>query len=192
MGRQREWGRSVRTRTEILNAAAEVFAESGYGAAAIAVVAEHAGVSTGSLYHHFGGKAQLFLAVWESHQDAYEEQAASGVREAGRADPVTLLLAGTRAYLQAVWRSRDLEAAYRGPDVPAELGPAQRLRTQRWISRNLALLNAADTRASAVRVAILTVAIGEAAGLVVACDDEDEAIAVIDEALGALGRIVAD
>jgi AcrR family transcriptional regulator len=43
----------------------EVFCEVGFAGASIAAIVERAGSSVGSVYHHFGGKAELSLAEWE-------------------------------------------------------------------------------------------------------------------------------
>ena len=40
-----------------------------------------AGASVGSLYHHFGGKADLYLALFEDYQSRQEDRAATAVRD---------------------------------------------------------------------------------------------------------------
>ena len=52
------------TRSRLLNAAAQVFLEHGFGAASMDLVRQQAGVSNGSLYHHFPTKAQLADALY--------------------------------------------------------------------------------------------------------------------------------
>lgn len=58
---------SVATRTDavarILDAAAKLFAESGYDAVSMNAVAERAGVSKANIFHHFSSKESLYLAV---------------------------------------------------------------------------------------------------------------------------------
>jgi TetR/AcrR family acrAB operon transcriptional repressor len=51
------------TRQSLLNAALEVFSRMGFDAARLEDVAEAAGVTRGAIYHHFGGKAELFYAL---------------------------------------------------------------------------------------------------------------------------------
>ena len=77
-----QWSRSAETRRVLLAAAREVFAAHGYDGASIADVVERAGSSVGSLYHHFGGKAELFVALWQDHQDAQEQRVVSAVAKA--------------------------------------------------------------------------------------------------------------
>ncbi|MEU3742772.1 ScbR family autoregulator-binding transcription factor [Streptomyces sp. NPDC032198] len=55
--------RAVRTRDAILVAAAEVFDEVGYEAAAVSEILKRAGVTKGALYFHFASKKQLAQAV---------------------------------------------------------------------------------------------------------------------------------
>ncbi len=50
---------------QILRGAASVFAEDGYEGASMSRIAARAGVSKGTLYNYFGGKAEMF-AAWMS------------------------------------------------------------------------------------------------------------------------------
>jgi AcrR family transcriptional regulator len=53
------------TRDRILEAAADLFAERGFASASMSAIAEQADLTTGALYGHFEGKAELLLAVVE-------------------------------------------------------------------------------------------------------------------------------
>jgi len=55
------------TRSELLSAAARVFALKGYDGASIADICAEAGLSTGPVYAHYGSKAELFVAVLQAH-----------------------------------------------------------------------------------------------------------------------------
>jgi AcrR family transcriptional regulator len=59
--------RRAQTRGRLLEAAAIVFAEAGYAAAAVDEIARRAGVTIGALYGHFASKEELFLSVLEEH-----------------------------------------------------------------------------------------------------------------------------
>ncbi|MGV9797476.1 TetR/AcrR family transcriptional regulator [Mycobacterium sp. NPDC003449] len=62
------WTRQRRvehTRNLLLDAAEEVVARQGFGAAALEVIADAAGYTRGAIYSHFGTKEELFLAVME-------------------------------------------------------------------------------------------------------------------------------
>src|SRR5580700_8325297 len=105
------WGRTANTQRALLDAAREVFTSRGFSEASIADVVERAGSSVGSLYHHFGGKSELFLALWHEHQLAHEQAASEAVarlREAGETDTTELFCAGARAFLEGSWLRRDL------------------------------------------------------------------------------------
>jgi AcrR family transcriptional regulator len=60
--------RSERSRTAILDAALESFSHHGYGATSMRDIASKAGVSTGSVYHHFQDKEAIFQALLEQFQ----------------------------------------------------------------------------------------------------------------------------
>jgi AcrR family transcriptional regulator len=55
----------ARTRQQLLEAAAEVFARRGFYGASLAEVAEQAEYTKGAVYSNFGSKEELFLAVLE-------------------------------------------------------------------------------------------------------------------------------
>src|SRR5258707_8823561 len=74
-----QWGRTAQTQRALLDAAREVFVEQGFSEASIADVVERAGSSVGSLYHHFGGKSELFLAPWQEHPPSPGEDPAKAV-----------------------------------------------------------------------------------------------------------------
>jgi AcrR family transcriptional regulator len=58
---------SEQTKEDLLRAAATVFARSGYEGATIAEIATEAGLSTGAIYAHYDGKADLFYEVLRRH-----------------------------------------------------------------------------------------------------------------------------
>ncbi len=55
--------RGAATRSGLLAAAEEVFTSVGFAQAGVTDIVTKAGASVGSLYHHFGGKADLYLMV---------------------------------------------------------------------------------------------------------------------------------
>ena len=77
------------TRTALIDAAAELFARKGFGAASLDEIAETAGFSRGAIHFHFDSKDDLFLAVLERFHErllaAYVEQPFAG--ETFAADP---------------------------------------------------------------------------------------------------------
>ncbi|HSZ69798.1 MAG TPA: TetR family transcriptional regulator [Solirubrobacteraceae bacterium] len=65
--RQTRAEKQMQTRTQLIEAAARVFARSGFQAATVEEIAEHAGYSHGAVYSNFASKEELFLAVFEQY-----------------------------------------------------------------------------------------------------------------------------
>jgi AcrR family transcriptional regulator len=64
----------------LVAAAKVVFAEVGYAGTTVKMLVEAAGVSTATLYHHFGGKAGLYCAAADAIADEVIAQLAPAVR----------------------------------------------------------------------------------------------------------------
>jgi AcrR family transcriptional regulator len=85
------------TRRRLIQESRRLFAEVGYGGVGLAEIVRAAGVTKGALYHHFGGKVDLFRAVLAEVQ---EEVAARVVAAAeAHEDLWTQLTAGCEAFL---------------------------------------------------------------------------------------------
>ena len=189
-----QWGRTKQTQRALLDAARAVFAEQGFSSASIADVVERAGSSVGSLYHHFGGKSELFLALWQEHQAAHEKASSAAVaqaRRAGETDPTALFCVGARAFLEGSWLRRDLAMLFVSGDGPPGFELMKRRREHEWISQNDALLRLADTSLDRLYAAILTSLIGEGAREVAACRTRRQANAVIDAVIEYARRAMA-
>jgi AcrR family transcriptional regulator len=131
--------RGTSTRAVLLAAAREVFMHEGYAQAGVTDIVALAGASVGSLYHHFAGKADLYLALFdELHRDldARTRQAVRRGREAGVSDPMPLLLAGARGYLDMCIEQRDLVGLFARGDGPPGFDMMQRQRLSDWVARN--------------------------------------------------------
>lgn len=63
---QRRSDGAARTRADILRSARDLFADVGYGAATVPRIAADAGVSVPTVYSAVGGKAQLFIALFDA------------------------------------------------------------------------------------------------------------------------------
>ena len=94
--RRRERG-SEAAFERLLRAAAELFARDGYARTSLDAVAAGAGVTKGSLYHHFTGKADLFEAVFERQAAQLAERV--GSIAARESDAWALAYAGLSAFL---------------------------------------------------------------------------------------------
>jgi len=189
-----QWQRTAATQRALLDAAREVFAEQGFTDASIADVVERAGSSVGSLYHHFGGKSELFLALWQEHQLAHEEAATKAVaaaRLAGMTDPTELFCAGARAFLEGSWQRRDLAMLFFAGDGPPGFEVIKRGRGREWIGQNDALLQLPDTALDRLYAAILTSLIGEGAREVAMAKTRRQANQIIDAIIGYARRLMA-
>jgi AcrR family transcriptional regulator len=188
-------GRAQATRASLLAAAREVFASSGFAEASIADVVARAGASVGSLYHHFGGKADLYLALFEDYQARQEDRAASAVREArssGSAhDPFDLFLVGARAYLGGCWEERELARMFLDGGGPPGFELIARRRYREWIHVNAALLRADQQTLGETLVLVLTTVVAEAGREVAVQDTREEALRLADEVLELIERIGA-
>ena len=69
---------AAQTRQRLLDTAADVFGRCGYDGANIAEIASQAGLSTGAIYAHYAGKAELFEATLRAHADAEFERLLGG------------------------------------------------------------------------------------------------------------------
>ena len=67
----------------IIEAAAQVFARSGYSNASVANIARHANIGKGTVYEYFQSKEDLFFAVFEWFQKKTEKAAVVGISDLG-------------------------------------------------------------------------------------------------------------
>jgi AcrR family transcriptional regulator len=190
--------RSARTRNALLGSARSVFTASGFAEASIADVVAGAGASVGSLYHHFGGKAELYLALFEDYQQRQEARAAAAVRLARdrqEADPVALFVAGSRAYLDGCWTERDLARLFLAGGGPPGFELVARRRYREWTRRNATLLShgpddAAEPWGDAL-VLVLTTVVSEAGHEVAVCETGAAAGKLAGDVLALISRIAA-
>jgi AcrR family transcriptional regulator len=90
---RRPGGTTVETKEQLLAAAARVIAARGYEGARVSEIAAEAGLSTGAIYAHYDGKADLLCAAISSRGP----DAVAGLLDAGVAGSV----AGTLKFLGA-------------------------------------------------------------------------------------------
>ena len=85
--------RGAATRAALLAAAREVFISVGYAQAGVTEIVARAGASVGSLYHHFTGKADLYVALFEEFHQVQAWRARQAARggqrrnQSGKARP---------------------------------------------------------------------------------------------------------
>jgi AcrR family transcriptional regulator len=190
-----QWRRTAETQRALLDAAREVFAEEGFASASINDIVERAGSSVGSLYHHFGGKSELFLALWQEYSVAQEEAADKAIAQAQRAgvtDLPALFSAGAKAYLESCWQRRDLAALFGTSDAPPGFGLLQRADADQWIGRLESKDGLAGNSSDRLYVTILTSLVREGAREVAAAKNRRQATKIIDAVLEYARRLMAD
>lgn len=181
------------TRTTLLEAARDVFTEVGYTEANVADVVARAGSSVGSMYHHFGGKADLYLALFDEHQSRQEARADAAVRQAranGEQDALLLFVAGSRAFLRGSWEERDLARLFLDGDGPLGFDHVARQRFREWVKRAGGLLRGAESQFLAEPFTLVLTTVIAAAGREVAQQaDEQAAMSYADDVLILLTRL---
>jgi AcrR family transcriptional regulator len=131
--------RGAATRSALLTAAREVFTTEGYAQAGVTDIVNKAGASVGSLYHHFSGKADLYLTLFEelnNEQAGRTRRAMRGARDAGITDPKQLFLVGAREYLDVCAEQRELFRLFVSGDGPPGFDLVRRQRLADWMSLN--------------------------------------------------------
>ncbi|WP_449064315.1 TetR/AcrR family transcriptional regulator [Planomonospora algeriensis] len=180
--------RGAATRVALLAAAREVFVTSGFADAGVTEVVARAGASVGSLYHHFSGKADLYLTLFEefqARQTQRTKQALQAARAEGETDPMRLFIAGARAYLEGCLAERELAALFLRGDGPPGFELVMRDRLRQWAKRNAALFDGDE----GALVVVVTGALAAAVSEIVLSPDEDASRGLAEDVLAIIGRI---
>lgn len=176
--------RGAATRSALLRAARDVFVTKGFAEAGVTDVVAKADASVGSLYHHFAGKADLYLTLFEEFQARQAQrtkQAARAAREAGETDPMRVFVSAARAYLDGCLAERELAALFLRGDGPPGFDVVMRDRLRTWARRNAALF---DEDQNAL-VVVLTGALAGAVSEIVQSGDRKLA----EDVLEIVGRL---
>lgn len=189
---RRSRSRAELTRESLLDGARVVFCADGYADTSIAAVVEAARTSVGSLYHHFGGKADVYRALYERYQEATwraATEAVSHARDAGEDDPVELFLAGAHAYLVRCRADADLTRLFLQGEGPAGFDALRRQVAVQWVRQNSRLIGAADRRNGDALVNVLTTVAASAGTEVAAAPDDRRAADLTDDFVDLLRRV---
>ena len=190
-----QWSRTAETQRALLDAAREVFTAQGFTSASITDIVERAGSSVGTLYHHFGGKSELFLALWQEYSEAQQDASGEAVAQAQRAgvtDPLALFSAGAKAYLESCWQRRDLAALFRAGDAPPGFTSLVRADGCQWIAQVDSLHGLTGRSCDRLYVTILTSLMREGAHEVATAKNRRQATRVIGAVLEYARRLMAD
>lgn len=185
-------GRAQVTRTALLGAAREVFTAAGYADANVADIVDRAASSVGSLYHHFGGKPDLYIALYDDYQARQQQRSVKAFRDAlaaGEDDALQLFIAGARAYLEGCWEERELARLFLSGGGPPGFELLTRRRFRAWLRANSALLDHHAHPLSDMLVLMLTTISTEGGREVAVASSRAKARQMIDEILELMGRL---
>ena len=147
------------------------------------------GASIGSIYHHFGGKKELFLAIFERIANDIEGRMEAAAPQAVGSDKRRVFEVNARAYLQAMWANRRDAMVLASGDVPAGFDRVRRnsmlTNFRRWIS----VLELDDSPRGQLLTRILVATMAESALMVAACDDAADAEPIIDATIESIDRL---
>jgi AcrR family transcriptional regulator len=180
------------TRATLLAAAREIFTTAGYADANVAAIVEQAGSSVGSLYHHFGGKSDLYIALYDDYQSRQRHRSAKAFRlalAAGEADAMRLFIAGTRAYLEGCWVERELAQLFLSGGGPPGFELLTRRGFRHWLATNTELLSDQARPLSDTLVLVLTTVANEAGREVAVQPSRAAARRFINEVIDLIARL---
>ena len=190
----RRWAKTGATQRRILDAATEVFATRGFTAATMADVVAASGASIGSIYHHFGGKSELFLAIFEQMADAVDRRIEAAMHHAGQfgsegVDRRRVFELHVRAYLEAMWENRRLARVLSSGDTPAGFEVARRNRMTAAFRSWMAVLELDKSLRGQLLSRVLVATMAESSLMVAGCDNPDDVPAIIDATIEWIDRL---
>jgi len=186
-----QWGTSGQTRRSLLDAARSVFGRHGFAAASVAEIVEAADSSVGSMYHHFGGKAELFVALWVDYSSSLGDlvQAAlADASERGVDDPWERYLVAVRVHLDDAWTRRDLVRLFGDGDAPAGFSE-EMLAHQRKVFAVPAATPAGGDAVGRLVSLTFTSLLSEACREIAAAPSPTDAVALADGVIELLARL---
>jgi AcrR family transcriptional regulator len=195
----RRWAKTDATQRRILDAATEVFATRGFTAATMADVVAASGASVGSIYHHFGGKHELYLAIFERMATAVDRRIEAAMRQAGfetgfetgtGADARRVFELHVRAYLEAMWENRRLARVLTSGDTPPGFEVARRDRMQAAFRSWMAVLKLDTSVRGQLLSRILVATMAESSLMVAGCEDPEDVPAITDATIEWIDRLI--
>jgi len=185
----RRWARTDATQQRILDAATEVFSARGFSAATMADIVERSGASIGSIYHHFGGKKELFLAIYDRLSADVERRVAEAARDATEMDSQQAFAAHVRAYLHAIWENRRAAMMMASGDVPIDFEALRRKNTLTFFHRWMGVLDVDSSKRGQLLSRVLIAIMSEASLMVTMCDDVADVPPISDATIEWIARL---
>lgn len=141
-------------RDEILDAAAELFADRGYADVGVDDIGAAVGITGPSVYKHFSSKLAILAGI--GHRSAARLEAGVMAAYTSTADPAKLLALLVDSYVNVITSTQDLSASFNnshalaGQPTASDLVDIQRRYVARWMD----LLMQADPGISRERAAV--------------------------------------
>jgi AcrR family transcriptional regulator len=188
----RRWAKTGATQQRILDAATEVFATRGFTAATMADVVAASGASIGSIYHHFGGKKELFLAIFEQMANAVDQRIEAAMQQAGdHVDRRRAFELHVQAYLEAMWENRRTARVLASGDSPPGFEIARRKRMIAAFRSWMSVLELDASHRGQLLSRILVATMAESSLMVAGCEDSHDVTPIIDATIEWIDRLTA-
>lgn len=187
----RRWAKTDATQQRILDAATDVFAARGFTAATMADIVDRSGASIGSIYHHFGGKKELFLAIFDRLAAEIEHRIDAATGEADEADRQRAFEVTVRAYLEAMWANRHAAMVLSSGDTPAGFDRILRDSMLSSFRRWMSVLELDTSPRGQLLNRILIAVMAEASAMVIACDTAVDVEPITDATIEWIGRLTS-
>jgi AcrR family transcriptional regulator len=186
----RRWAKTDATQQRILDAATEVFAARGFTAATMADIVDHSGASIGSIYH-FGGKKELFLAIFEQLAAVIDRQIDAVADKSGELNGQLAFEANARAYLNAIWANRRAAMVLASGDTPAGFDGVRRSSMLKGFRRWMSVLELDTSPRGQLLTRILIAVMAEASGLVITSEDPADVGPITDATIEWIDRLTS-
>ncbi|BBY05276.1 TetR/AcrR family transcriptional regulator [Mycobacterium noviomagense] len=187
----RRWAKTDATQGRILDAATDVFAAKGFTAATMADVVAASGASIGSIYHHFGGKKELFLAIFEQMAQAVDGRIEAMLHQADeRVDRRRIFELHVRAYLEAMWENRRAARVLVSDDTPAGFESARRKRMTAAFGSWMSVLELDDSLGAQLLRRVLVATMAESSLMAAECEHRSEVTAIIEATIEWIDRLI--
>ena len=170
----------------------DVFGIEGYAQASVTGIVNRAGASVGSLYHHFSGKADLYLSLFEELNNEQAERtrrAVRGARDAGITDPQQLFLVGAREYLDVCMEQRELLRLFVSGDGPPGFDLLRQQRLADWVTMNTEFFVRSGEPLDKAVAIVMTGAIGLCAAELSLRADTERTRKIADGVIEVLSRL---
>lgn len=187
----RRWAKTDDTQQRIIDAAIEVFGARGFSAATMADIVDHSGASIGSIYHHFAGKRELFLAIFERLSRDVERRIEEAARQAIALDDRQAFDVHAAAYLHAMWANRRAAMVLASGDVPAGFDQIRRTSMLTSIRSWLAVLDVDNSKRGQLMSRVLVAIMIEASVMVTLCDDAADVERITDATIATIDRLTS-